>query len=248
MRLQFDLEWRITLATLVLLPILVNLGFWQLQRAEDKARLQSEWAERQSAAPVPLTVLADQAPEQWVYRGVRLTGEFLIDRYLLLDNRVRQGRFGYEVVGLLALKQGGVALVNRGWLPGDPARRELPVIDWPRGEVSLIGHLYRSPGEPYLLGKQDFFGRWPLVVQALQVGPLAERLRTEFPGGLFPLEVRLKAGEPGALFVDWQIVNVSPEKHQAYAVQWFTMATFLVLLWWLRNSNLWSLIRNRRTS
>lgn len=247
MRLQFDVEWRITLATLVLLPILVSLGFWQLQRAEEKQRLEAEWAQRQSAAPVALETLAGQDPEQLAYRGVRLNGEFLPDRYLLLDNRVREGRFGYEVLGIMALESGGIAVVNRGWLAGDPARRALPEVAWPRGRVSLTGHLYRSPGEPYLLGEQDLSGDWPLVIQALEIDAVAARLVQEFPGGMFPLEVRLGPGQPGALLADWQLVNASPQKHQAYAVQWFSMAVVLVLFWLLRNSNLWSVIRNRRT-
>ena len=35
-RLSFDPEWRTTLFTLVLVPLMTWLGFWQLQRAEEK--------------------------------------------------------------------------------------------------------------------------------------------------------------------------------------------------------------------
>ena len=55
--------------------------------------------------------------------------------------------------------------------------------------------------------------------------------------------------QPGALAVDWQVVNVSPEKHGAYAVQWFTMAAVLLMFYVLRSSNMWQLLRapeNRR--
>ena len=38
--------------------------------------------------------------------------------------------------------------------------------------------------------------------------PLMETLGD---GGVFPYPVRIDAGEPGALSVDWQVVNVSPE-------------------------------------
>ena len=42
--------------------------------------------------------------------------------------------------------------------------------------------------------------------------------------------------------VDWQVVNVSPQKHQGYAVQWFAMAAVLFIFYLLRSSNLWQLL------
>ena len=80
----------------------------------------------------------------------------------MLDNRIQGGRFGYEVVSLLALSSGeGVVLVNRGWIPGDPARLEMPDIPEVAGSVSLTGHVYVEPGKPYLLGAQQLEGPWP---------------------------------------------------------------------------------------
>ena len=49
--------------------------------------------------------------------------------------------------------------------------------------------------------------------------------------------------------MDWQIVNVSPEKHTGYAVQWFVMAVVLGIFYILRSSNLWQLVVGiRRTA
>ena len=56
-RACFDLRiggWRLrpglwpTVATALLLPVLAGLGLWQLDRAEQKQRLQSEYDRRQS--------------------------------------------------------------------------------------------------------------------------------------------------------------------------------------------------------
>ena len=55
--------------------------------------------------------------------------------------------------------------------------------------------------------------------------------------------LRLAAGQPGALSVDWQVINVSREKHTGYAVQWFSMAAVLLLIFLLRSSNLWDWLR-----
>ena len=48
--LVFSLEWRITLFTLLLVPALLWLGFWQLDRADEKRQL-SEQFDRRIALP-----------------------------------------------------------------------------------------------------------------------------------------------------------------------------------------------------
>ena len=63
---------------------------------------------------------------------------------------------------------------------------------------------------------------------------------------LFPYSVRIKAGEPGALAVDWKVVNSGPAKHIGYAVQWFAMSAVLALLGVLRSTNLHQWLRSRR--
>lgn len=245
--LQLDFEWRITLATALLVPALVALGFWQLERADEKADLEARWSARQSEAPVPLTALAGDAPEQLAYRRVSLQGEFLAGHYLLLDNRVQQGRFGNEVVGLLMLADSDqVVLVNRGWVPSDPARLVLPEVSEPGGPVALTGHIYVSPGKPYLLGEQQLAPPWPVRIQALDNDVLAPLVATVTDAALYPHPVRIDSGQPGALTVAWQLVNASPEKHQGYAFQWFTMAAVLAFFFLLRSSNLSQLLTRKR--
>ena len=51
--LHFDLEWRITLFTVVMVPLMFSLGLWQLQRADEKAALASSFEERQQAVASP---------------------------------------------------------------------------------------------------------------------------------------------------------------------------------------------------
>ena len=68
-------------------------------------------------------------------------------------------------------------------------------------------------------------------------------------GRVFPYPVRIAAGEQGALTVNWQVVNMSPQKHHGYAVQWFAMAGVLLVVYLLRSSNLGQVIsRAWRTS
>jgi cytochrome oxidase assembly protein ShyY1 len=240
----FDPEWRITLCTLLLVPLMIFLGFWQLQRADEKAGLSAAWEQRQQQPPAPLPGLWVEPEEALAYLPVELTGTFLQDEYFLLDNRIHDGRFGYEVIGILRLAGStGLALVNRGWIAGDPARLERPSVPLVSGRIRLSGHIYVAPGAPYLLAEQDLGAAWPKLLQALEMDKLMPLLETSLEGKAFRYPVRINAGEPGALTVDWQVVNVSPAKHQGYAVQWFTMALFLAIFYLLRSTNLWQLAR-----
>ena len=87
----------------------------------------------------------------------------------------------------------------------------------------------------------------PWTLQALEMNKLVPALSEATGLAVAPYPVRIDAGEPGALLVDWQIVNVSPAKHTGYAVQWFTMAVALAIIFLLRNSNLWDVLRGRQS-
>lgn len=94
--LELDLEWRTTLLVALLLPALVGLGCWQLDREGEKRELLARFEARQVAAPVAINdALAARTPADLAYLPVRLRGRYLAERYLLLDNRVQDGRFGY---------------------------------------------------------------------------------------------------------------------------------------------------------
>ncbi len=238
--IEFDPEWRITLFTVILVPLMASLGFWQLQRAEEKALLAADWEVRQRQAPVPLGQLVGKSPDDIAYQRVALSGTVSGEEYFLLDNKIRQGRFGYEV---LAVLHGGEqqVLVNRGWIEADPARRSLPQVPALDGRLEWTGHVYVSPGEPYLLAEQQLSEGWPKLIQAVEM----EKIQPILGGDVFPYPVRLEAEQPGALVTDWLIVNVSPGKHRGYAVQWFSMAVVLLIFYLLRCSNLWQVISGR---
>ena len=250
-RLHLDLEWRTTLFTALLLPLLIYLGFWQLQRADEKALLATAFAERQASAPVLLSADLAGQKDGLAYLPVRIRGKFVPGKDILLDNRLQRGQFGYEVVSPVVLSSGGdVVLVNRGWIAGDSARRSLPSAPVPSEPIDVTGHLYIAPGEPYLLAEQSFTGPWPKVLQALEMEKLRPVIERAVSGSsMFPHLVRLDSGQAGALQVDWQVINVSPQKHHGYALQWFCMAAALAILFVLRSSNVWlyltGKVRNR---
>ena len=206
MGLRFEPEWRITLFTLVMVPTMIALGFWQLGRAEEKESLAAAWERQQAQPPVPVQTLLNRSPGTLAYRPATATGQFRDSEYLLLDNRIYRGQFGYQVLGILDLDQADLAvLVNRGWVAGDPARRTLPPVPPVSGVVTVSGHVYIPPGDPYLLQKQQLEGGWPKLVQAIEMDRIAPAVGA---GSVFPHVLRLDRDSPSALTVDWKVVNV----------------------------------------
>ena len=242
---RFELEWRATLFVLLGVSVLAGLGVWQLSRAEEKAGLQSAFEAQQSRPPAQLSELADLTADELAYLPVQLTGRYRNEQYFLLDNRMHRGRYGNEVISVFELADGTLALVNRGWLPADPARTALPEAPPVLDAVTIRGQVYVAPGKPYLLEEQKFSKGWPRRVLALEIDKFAAILGVE-EDALFPYPVRIERGETGALAVDWKVVNTGPAKHIGYAVQWFAMSAVLALLYILRSSNLRQWLRARR--
>lgn len=239
-QLKFTPNIRASALAVLLLPVLISLGFWQLDRAEEKRQLQQLFEQRQSKGAIPITQLETQRDLR--YQPVTLRGSFVNDKAVLLDNRIYQQRFGYEIITPFKLaEQNVLVLVNRGWLPGDPSRRTLPKIAAITGTVELSAEVYVPQGELLQLAASDS-SEWPRIVQSVEL----DKLGDEFSTPLFPYTVRLSAGEPGSYQANWVVVNLQPEKHTGYAVQWFAMSATLLLIGFLANTNCWSLLTNRR--
>src|SRR5450830_162308 len=213
-----------TLVVLVLLPLMVGLGFWQLARGHEKQQLVDSYAERRVAEPINSVQLNDMADP--AFRRVRLRGQFDAEHSVLLDNRMRDGRAGVELLQPFHDQASGLwLLLNRGWLPW-PDRRTPPVFTTPDQPLNLDAWVYVAPGETFQLHADPATAQWPRLLTALH--PAA--LRAELGRSGFAYELRAEAG-PGMYETTWPIVAMGPEKHLAYAVQWFAMALALLSLY-----------------
>lgn len=245
--LHFDFEWRISLFTALMLPLMISLGIWQLHRADEKTALAAAFEARQQQPPATLAALWGKPVDVLAYAPVQLRGHFLPNEYFLLDNQVQGGLVGYNVLGVMQLAEGaGSVLVNRGWVAGSASRQSLPQVPEVEGSVQITGHIYVAPGSPFLLAEQQLDEGWPKRIQAVEMDKLIPAITALQAGEVFPYPVYIDADARGALAVNWQVVNTSPEKHQAYAVQWFAMAATLLLIFLLRSSNIWQVLTGSR--
>ncbi len=223
--MQFQPGWKLSVFFLLLLPCLIGLGVWQLQRAEEKRDILSKVAQRRSELPIALEQLLQR--RQPAFSQVELRGHYLDDKMVLMDNKIYRGQFGYEVIMPFRENTGGLLLVSRGWVKGSLDRNQLPVIEPVAGVVELLGEVYVPLGEAFTLGSNALPDGWPKRLQSLDVAELSAALNET----LYPYVIRLRESSVNTFEPLWQDVNMQPQKHTAYAVQWFAMAATLVALY-----------------
>lgn len=231
-------KWLCLLLAITLVPSLAGLGVWQLDRADEKQQL----LERADQQPL-LKSLPNVSNTALLPQAVRLQVNLDTQRLLLLDNRTRQGRVGYELLSLfqdLGSKRWGI--VNLGWAEASMDRSQLPSNPLPSYpsdlSVELRGTLI-SANAGYQLQQDHWQSGWPKRIQQ----PDIDKFEQLFGQPLYPAVLRLT--EPlhvtlqTPLDTDWSLVNMSPAKHLGYAVQWFGLAFALLalLVWygWLRH-------------
>lgn len=212
-----------TLVVLALLPLLLTLGAWQLQRADEKSALLASQEARRQAPAQPIGELERSADP--AFQRVLLRGHFDAEHSLLLDNRTRDGRVGVELLQPFYDQPSGLwLLLNRGWLPW-PDRRIPVAFSTPAGALRLQAWIYVAPGESFQLQADQPGNAWPQLLTRVDAGALWRQLGRAG----WPYELRLLPG-PAAYQADWAVVAMGPEKHLGYAVQWFALAVALACL------------------
>jgi surfeit locus 1 family protein len=218
-----------TLACILLVPILVRLGVWQLERADWKQALVDEHTEQIQRSPLALVDWLASA-DRPVYRRVTARGRYDLDHQLLLDNSIYQGRAGYHVLTpLLLADTDETVLVNRGWVPVGVSRAQLPELPGPEGLVYVQALVTYPPEKRLRLDDvEETRVGWPRVVQLIEPGPLEQQLGY----ALLPVVLLLEADGAHGFAREWRpVYGATPDKHRAYALQWFTLAAVLVLIY-----------------
>lgn len=217
-----------TVVTLLLLPAMTGLGIWQLERAGWKQTLVDAHEGRARLSPVALAL--SEINDELQYRRVFARGYYDMEHQLLLDNKTYQGHAGYQVLTPLRLADSdAVVLVNRGWVPMGASRAALPQIPGTRGEVLVDATIMLPPERFFRLAAVDEPNTdWPKVVQQLEMDELEKLLGV----ALEPLILLLDKDDEFGFIRDWKpVYGVTPDKHRAYAAQWFTLAAVLLMIY-----------------
>ncbi|SDT17205.1 Cytochrome oxidase assembly protein ShyY1 [Halopseudomonas xinjiangensis] len=221
---RFAPGWPMWVFVGAFLPLLVVLGFWQLERAEEKREMQARIDQGRAQTPSSLTELATGEDVAW--RRIRLKGQFDVEHAWILDNRTRSGRAGVEVLQPFYDELSGQwVIVNRGWLPWRD-RSQRPIVETPEETVTLTVEALPEPGRGFELPDGADRPGWPKLIVRVDPSRLYEQLDLDGPGWI----ARVTDGGPGALRLEWPGLPMTSAKHIGYAVQWFALAAALLVL------------------
>lgn len=217
-----------TLATLVLIPIFIRLGFWQLDRAEEKRELQTRY-ERRTELPAFRLESRVSAKDELENRRVFVRGTFDEKHQVLIDNKVHNGRAGYYIITPLKMVGSDqYVLINRGWVPAGKTRSDLPDIHVTKQHVTIHGVLTRSRRDIVMISDQNREASgWPARYQWFDIKEFIKD--TKF--NVYPFAMLMDADAPHGYVREWGKTKLDPDKSTAYAMQWFSFALLLVIIY-----------------
>ncbi|MBT7952380.1 MAG: SURF1 family protein [Gammaproteobacteria bacterium] len=216
-----------TIVTLSLLPLLVYLGFWQLDRAEQKSNLLEQKLERSNNESITSLVSGIDL-DSLLWRKAVLSGEFKHSPVFLLDNQVLKNEVGYFVYSPFELSNGNIVLVNRGWTKAGLTRDVIPVIPVSQGIVEITGIIAAAPFSGIVLAEKtdEDLGNGLYRLQRVDL----EKLNAKYELKLLSPIIRLDPDSEGGFVRDWRKPGSGKEKNLGYAFQWFAMASALLII------------------
>jgi surfeit locus 1 family protein len=226
-----------SLAYVCVLPVLLTLGMWQLDRSEQKRALLKLQVQAVATETLHLSADIDDKTDALRYRQVEVVGRYDVAHQFLIDNQISGGKAGYYVLTPLVLTGGTRAvLVNRGWIPLNQDRSVLPDLQISKVQATITGRINHFPSVGIkLAGAEIPTAAWPSVVQVVDSNVLAEKLGYS----LFQFQLELDKELPDGFKREWHASTVMlPEQHTAYAIQWFALAlTLTILFMWYSFKN-----------
>jgi surfeit locus 1 family protein len=227
-------------AALAAFVVLIGLGTWQLQRKSWKEELIDSLTRRATAAPVPLPAKAQWAtlsPAHDEFRHVTFHAEFIHTQEAFVYTvgsslRPDVSGLGFWVFTPARMQDGGLVVVNRGFIPQDKldshTRQEGQVLE----AVDIVGVLRWPEARGWFAPKDDpasdiWYTRNHLAIAVAkgwgEVAPFFVDQEAPPPPGGFPKVAPLAI----------QLRN----EHLQYAITWFGLAAVLVFAFtfWARS-------------
>jgi surfeit locus 1 family protein len=239
MRLKHP-AWVLLVAAVLAAAGTARLGVWQLDRAATKVRLQTELMAQRAlpalaAGALPADAAGARAQRQ---RAVVLSGRWIPEHTVYLDNRPMIGRTGFYAVTPLRLDDGSAVLVQRGWLPRDQAdRTRIAAPPMPTGPVVVHGRIVPALARLYELGEAG----QGAIRQNLAIDSFTRETALPLRTWAVVQEDGPKPPQDG-LLRQWPEPAADVQKHYGYAFQWFALCALILGLYvWFQ------IVRPRRT-
>lgn len=221
------------LFVLVVAGVCVRLGFWQLDRLEQRRERNAALEQAVERPPIMLrgATLSQiaRAPEAFLNRRVTVRGVYDVGQDIVLRGRSREGQPGVHLVTPLRLRDSDTAvLVNRGWAASPDAATVDPTPFAEPGPQQLVGLLQALPAGVNAGTLAASAGRSEQANYArLDLPTLQARL--PYPVAPFYIQ-HLDPSAPSDHGPDRvPLPQLDEGSHLSYAVQWFSFAAIALV-------------------
>jgi surfeit locus 1 family protein len=206
--------------------LLLRLGFWQLARGDEKrSQIEALQTVLREKTPIDLSTASSQSK---AYQWARGSVSFQTDTQLILDNQRHGNKVGVVVYQLAVSGSGQAFLLELGWLPVNGAR-QLPKPMPVRGSFQLEGLLLPPPSPGFAIGAaMTQLDTNRMLLTRLDMPNLSARLKQPLAARVLRPDPLQKIGFERDLAISAN--SMPPEKHYAYALQWFGLAVAWLLL------------------
>ena len=212
-RRKFRPHPALTAAAILLMFCTARLAVWQFDRAGQKAALEDSVRAGLAAAPVFIGKDSELRP----YLRATARGEYLPEKEILIDNRVRNKIPGAHVITPLLLEGGGALAVNRGWTKKGAAYPPPPA-----GKTAVRGVLQKDNADAFVLSGQTEDGNLWQNLDLQKYAAAAE----------LPLLPVVLFAENGGLPAAPVRADYKSAQSTGYAWQWLTFC-FLTLVFYI---------------
>jgi len=208
----------------------IVLGFWQIDRADQKNVLNSNYTDRQQEAIIVLdknNVIDEKSSLLW--RKVEFEGSFINKQNIILDNQIFNQIAGFNIITPLKIKgSDSLVLINRGWHPNLKNRETLPIINEISDERILQGHIASFPVSGIKLGKNNIETLNSQIFRFQRLD--AAELNYFFSAKIMPYMIYLDPIIDKELYGNFKLPAPDSQKNYGYAFQWFAFAITLLII------------------
>ncbi|PFG58364.1 cytochrome oxidase assembly protein ShyY1 [Vibrio sp. ES.051] len=222
--------WIATCLTVVVFSLLVKLGFWQLERGEEKQALEQAILARADNAYQRLGVVLEENDwREGSIIGTKVKADVIPEPLpvILLDNQTYQGSVGYLAFQVVSIVEepSTYALLELGFVEGTSDRSLLPKVTKLDAPTFITGRLYRKSANPLSSELMPEVGD-AIRVQNLNIAQLNQLLNIE----LMPAVLQPDNLKNWPYDFPWNPLPLNSAKHFGYSIQWFSMAGVFLLL------------------
>ena len=208
----------------------IVLGFWQIDRADQKNILNSNYTDRQQEAIIVLdknNVIDEKSSLLW--RKVEFEGSFINKQNIILDNQIFNQIAGFNIITPFKIKgSDSLVLINRGWHPNLKNRETLPIINEISDERILQGHIASFPVSGIKLGKNNIETLNSQIFRFQRLD--AAELNYFFSAKMMPYMIYLDPIIDKELYGNFKLPAPDSQKNYGYAFQWFAFAITLLII------------------